>query len=64
MVFVVAIVLLGEPVGWETALQLIIDVLVTDGRLIGNIPEAPYPHLPVLACSMDLVWIAEAPLPR
>ena len=23
-----------------------------------------YPHLPVLACNMDLMWMADAPLPR
>lgn len=61
---VTAVVVLGEPVAWETALQLIIDVLMTNGQLTTAVQEAPYPHLPVLACGMDLVWVAEAPMPR
>ena len=59
-----AVVLFGEPTRWETSLQLLLDVLLTDGH-----PSAPprtvsYPHLPVLACNMDLQWMAEAVLPR
>lgn len=62
---VTAVVLLGEPVAWETALQLIIDVLMTNGHLVtAPVQEVPYPHLPVLTCGMDLVWVAEAPMPR
>ena len=57
-------VLFGEPTRWETSLQLLLDVLLTDGH-----PSAPprtvsYPHLPVLACNMDLQWMAEAVMPR
>jgi hypothetical protein len=58
------LVLFGEPVRWETSLQLLIDVLMTDGMPSkapsGNI----YPHIPVLACNMDLQWMAEACMPR
>ena len=59
-----AVVLFGEPTRWETSLQLLLDVLLTDGH-----PSAPprtvsYPHLPVLACNMDLQWMAEAVMPR
>ncbi|NWX09481.1 HDHD5 hydrolase, partial [Caloenas nicobarica] len=59
-----AVVLFGEPVRWETNLQLIIDVLLTSGY-----PGNPYrhqhrPHIPVLACNMDLMWVAEAQSPR
>ncbi|NXH21007.1 HDHD5 hydrolase, partial [Bucco capensis] len=58
------VVLFGEPVRWETNLQLIIDVLLTSGY-----PGNPYqhendPHIPVLACNMDLMWVAEAQSPR
>jgi len=60
------VVLFGEPTRWETSLQLLIDVLTTDG-----LPSAPpprgvptYPHIPVLACNMDLQWMAEAVMPR
>uniref|UniRef100_A0A3P8U617 Haloacid dehalogenase like hydrolase domain containing 5 n=1 Tax=Amphiprion percula TaxID=161767 RepID=A0A3P8U617_AMPPE len=40
----VTIILFGEPIKWETNLQLLID-------------------LPILACNMDLLWMAE-PSPR
>jgi len=61
-------VLFGEPTRWETSLQLLIDVLMTNG-LPANVPasaEEPFrrPHLPVLACNMDLQWMAEASMPR
>ncbi|NXN21263.1 HDHD5 hydrolase, partial [Nycticryphes semicollaris] len=57
---ILSVVLFGEPVRWETNLQLIIDVLLTSGY-----PGNPYrrensPHIPVLACNMDLMWVAEA----
>jgi len=59
-----AIVLFGEPIRWETSLQLLVDVLCTEG-LPNRAPEVvPHPHLPVLACNMDLQWMAEAPMPR
>ena len=59
-----AIVLFGEPIRWETNLQLLIDVLLTNGS-----PGCVYDpqlsaQLPVLACNMDLMWMAEAPSPR
>ncbi|XP_047231785.1 haloacid dehalogenase-like hydrolase domain-containing 5 [Girardinichthys multiradiatus] len=59
-----AVVLFGEPIRWETNLQLIIDVLLTNGNL--NSPHQPHgiPQLPLLACNMDLMWMAEANSPR
>jgi len=59
-----AIILFGEPVRWETNLQLLIDVLLTNGS-----PGCVYDtqlstQLPILACNMDLLWMAEAPSPR
>lgn len=59
-----AVVLFGEPVRWETNLQLIIDILLTSGKPNHSPKEFPYPHLPVLACNMDLLWMAEACMPR
>ncbi|XP_043936664.1 haloacid dehalogenase-like hydrolase domain-containing 5 isoform X2 [Protopterus annectens] len=59
-----AVILFGEPVRWETNLQLIIDVLLTNGTLDCTFRTAPYPHIPVLACNMDLLWLAEAETPR
>ena len=40
------------------------DVLVTDGLPCINPQSIPQPHLPILACNMDLQWMAEAPMPR
>lgn len=73
-----ALVLFGEPIRWETSLQLLVDVLCTDGlpsRAPGPNPQpgakgsncsvqSVSGHLPVLACNMDLQWMAEAPMPR
>ncbi|KAJ7997620.1 hypothetical protein DPEC_G00214020 [Dallia pectoralis] len=59
-----AIILFGEPVRWETNLQLIMDVLLTNGRPGNVLTSLQYPHLPVLACNMDLMWMAEAKNPR
>ncbi|XP_072655737.1 haloacid dehalogenase-like hydrolase domain-containing 5 isoform X3 [Canis lupus baileyi] len=57
------VLLLGEPVRWETSLQLIIDVLLSNGNPGTGLATAPYPHLPVLASNMDLLWMAEAKMP-
>ncbi|XP_057260201.1 haloacid dehalogenase-like hydrolase domain-containing 5 isoform X2 [Pezoporus wallicus] len=59
-----AVVLFGEPVRWETNLQLIIDILLTSGYPGNPYHCENYPHIPVLACNMDLMWVAEAQSPR
>ncbi|XP_061107770.1 haloacid dehalogenase-like hydrolase domain-containing 5 [Conger conger] len=59
-----AVVLVGEPVRWETNLQLIVDVLLTNGKPGEAVTSLNYPHIPVLACNMDLMWMAEAKNPR
>ncbi|NWV30613.1 HDHD5 hydrolase, partial [Grantiella picta] len=59
-----SVVLFGEPVRWETSLQLIIDVLLTSGYPGNPYDQENYPHIPVLACNMDLMWVAEAQSPR
>ncbi|KAM4588740.1 haloacid dehalogenase-like hydrolase domain-containing 5 [Odontesthes bonariensis] len=59
-----AIILFGEPVRWETNLQLLIDVLLTNGSP-GCVHDTQLStQLPILACNMDLLWMAEAPSPR
>ncbi|KAL6112312.1 uncharacterized protein ACO6RY_09099 [Pungitius sinensis] len=59
-----AIILFGEPIRWETNLQLLIDVLLTNGSPgCAYNPQVPA-QLPVLACNIDLMWMAEAPSPR
>ncbi|CAF4797917.1 unnamed protein product [Rotaria sp. Silwood1] len=59
-----AVVLFGEPVRWETCLQLIVDVLMTNGNPSSPITRPPVSHLPILASNADLLWMAEAALPR
>jgi len=59
-----AVVMFGEPVRWETSLQLLIDVLLTDGHPSVAPTCIPNPHIPILACNMDLQWMAEAIMPR
>ncbi|XP_014326738.1 haloacid dehalogenase-like hydrolase domain-containing 5 [Xiphophorus maculatus] len=59
-----AVVLFGEPIRWETNLQLIIDILLTHGNLNSPHQTHAVPHLPLLACNMDLMWMAEANSPR
>lgn len=59
-----AVILFGEPIRWETNLQLIVDVLLTNGNPDNNWSSVRYPHIPVLACNMDLLWMAEAKNPR
>uniref|UniRef100_A0A3B5M441 Uncharacterized protein n=1 Tax=Xiphophorus couchianus TaxID=32473 RepID=A0A3B5M441_9TELE len=52
------------PIRWETNLQLIIDILLTHGNLNSPHQTHAVPHLPLLACNMDLMWMAEANSPR
>ncbi|XP_071780696.1 haloacid dehalogenase-like hydrolase domain-containing 5 [Centroberyx gerrardi] len=59
-----AVILFGEPIRWETNLQLIIDILLTNGNLSSAHQSQTLPHLPLLACNMDLMWMAEAQSPR
>ncbi|CAF2964370.1 unnamed protein product [Rotaria sp. Silwood2] len=61
-----AIVLLGEPISWESSLQVITDLLLTDGNP-GVVPvdtTVDRAHIPVIACNRDLVFKAAADLPR
>jgi len=60
-----AIVLFGEPTRWETNLQLIIDVLMTNGSLQHNDTSGyAEQRVPVLACNMDLQWMSDFSMPR
>jgi len=59
-----AVILFGEPTRWETNLQLIIDLLMTGGKPEHHPNSIPESHIPVLACNMDMVWMAEACMPR
>ena len=44
--------------------QLLVDVLMTDGHPSAPPSSISHPHLPILACNMDLQWMAEAVMPR
>jgi HAD superfamily hydrolase (TIGR01456 family) len=59
-----AIILLGEPKRWESVLQLLVDLLRTDGKPNKPVDLAPEEHLPVIACNMDLLFMERACLPR
>lgn len=59
-----AILLLGEPVRWETHLQLIIDILVTNGNLLSIPQSLCKKRIPVIAANTDLIYMSEVPLPR
>ncbi|XP_064632832.1 haloacid dehalogenase-like hydrolase domain-containing 5 [Lineus longissimus] len=59
-----ALLLFGEPIRWETNLQLLVDVLLTNGQPSQAPQSISKPHIPVLACNMDLFWMAEACMPR
>lgn len=59
-----AILLLGEPIYWEQALQIIIDLLMTNGDLNANFKFIPSPHLPIIACNKDITFKGAASLPR
>ena len=48
-----AVVILGEPLNWEGALQLVLDVIQTDGRP-NKPPVGTRNQIPVLASNMDL----------
>uniref|UniRef100_A0A3P9DJV9 Haloacid dehalogenase-like hydrolase domain-containing 5 n=1 Tax=Maylandia zebra TaxID=106582 RepID=A0A3P9DJV9_9CICH len=52
------------PIRWETNLQLIVDVLLTNGNLGSSHQTQNTPQLHLLACNMDLMWMAEAHSPR
>lgn len=60
-----AVILFGESIRWETNLQLIIDVLMCNGKLDqSSVQRFPNENLPILACNTDMIWMAEAPMPR
>lgn len=61
-----AIVLMGEPKRWESALQIIVDLLRTGGQPGEEAEEmtSSADQLPVIACNMDLQFKDRAKIPR
>lgn len=55
---------MGEPTKWDMHLQLLVDLLITDGKPDHKPEEFPATHLPILACNMDLMFMAQAVMPR
>ena len=59
-----AVIFMGEPKRWESALQILVDVLRSDG-VPNETPEAvSEEHLPLIACNMDLQFMDRASMPR
>lgn len=57
--------LLGEPKHWETPLQLLVDLLRTNGKPDKPVdPVSDIEQLPVIACNMDLQFMERACIPR
>lgn len=59
-----AILLLGEPINWECSLQILLDVIMTNGDPRKQFKFVPFPHLPIIACNKDLTFKGAAALPR
>ncbi|XP_069141469.1 haloacid dehalogenase-like hydrolase domain-containing 5 isoform X2 [Argopecten irradians] len=60
-----AILMIGEPKQWESSLQLLIDLLLTEGKPTAAPSSVKdVRQLPIIACNMDLVFMAEACMPR
>jgi len=60
-----ALLLIGEPTHWESNLQLLLDLLLTEGKPTAAPSDYnTVPQIPIIACNMDLVFMAEACMPR
>ena len=55
---------MGEPIHWETHLQILIDLLITNGMPNESLKEIPKENIPVIAVNPDLLWMSEASNPR
>ena len=61
---ILAIILMGEPKRWESALQIIVDVLRTNGQPNQAVALDSAKHIPIVACNMDLEFKDRAATPR
>ncbi|KAK6177275.1 hypothetical protein SNE40_015404 [Patella caerulea] len=60
-----AVLMIGEPKRWESNLQILIDLLLTEGKPTTAPSDVhKVPQLPIIACNMDLQFMAEACMPR
>ncbi|KAJ0050403.1 hypothetical protein NL108_018594, partial [Boleophthalmus pectinirostris] len=59
------VLLFGEPTHWESHLQIMIDVILTNGSPgSAHLPPGSAPQLPIIVCNPDLLWKSPAPSPR
>ena len=59
-----AVIFMGEPKRWESALQILVDVLRSDGVPNETAEAVSEEHLPLIACNMDLQFMDRASMPR
>ncbi|KAK2151583.1 hypothetical protein LSH36_358g01038 [Paralvinella palmiformis] len=59
-----ALVLIGEPKHWECQLQILIDILLTNGKPSGKQNRVNYQTIPVIGCNVDLQYMHKAEFPR
>uniref|UniRef100_A0A8C6SN96 Haloacid dehalogenase-like hydrolase domain-containing 5 n=1 Tax=Neogobius melanostomus TaxID=47308 RepID=A0A8C6SN96_9GOBI len=51
----------AQPTHWESHLQLLIDVILTNGSPgSAHLPMCPNPQLPIIICNPDLLWKSPA----
>ena len=60
----VVILLMGEPKHWESPMQIIVDLLMTNGNPDNQPKATPEKHIPVIACNMDLRFMERCHMPR
>ena len=60
------IVLVGEPVGWERNIQIVLDVILGKGHPNKRVEEYPNikNEIPIIAANLDLCWKGAANMPR
>jgi ribonucleotide monophosphatase NagD (HAD superfamily) len=56
--------LLGEPKQWEMCLQLLVDLLLTDGLPAESARRHHHQTLPVIVCNTDMQFMHRAAFPR
>ena len=59
-----AVIILGEPDSWETPLQLIIDLLLTNGHPRKGVARLDHQSIPIIACNKDFQYMHRSHLPR
>ena len=58
------VIVCGEPKHWETPLQLLVDLLLTNGRPAAGNSREFRQTLPVILCNPDLQYMSRSCFPR